>query len=111
MREYEPKYPLEVLDRLYYPNLFRDSNDVVLSQNITFFVLREKADANNIIKEIELKVRKNCSNAEVAYRDFSGNRWIFLVLNKKPSQPILRRMQAAYTKLCKKMVSISNSHA
>jgi len=103
MREYEPKHPLEVLDRLYYPNLLRDSNDVVLSENITFFVSRENPNANKILKEIELTVWKGCSNAEVAYHDFSGNRWIFLVLNKNPSQPILRRMQEVYKKLYKKM--------
>jgi hypothetical protein len=108
MREYEPEYPLEALDRLYYPNLFRDSNDVVLSENITFFVLRKSAGLNKILEEIESKVRKGCSNTEVAYRDFSGNRWIFLVLNKKPSQPTLRRMQTVYTKLSKKMMLCKN---
>jgi hypothetical protein len=100
MREYEPKYPLEVLDRLYYPNLLRDRNNVVLSENITYFA--STADANKVLEIIESRVRKNCRNAEVAYYDSSGNRWIFLVLNKHPSQPVLRRMQAVYEALCKK---------
>lgn len=101
MREYEPKYPLEFLDGLYYPNLLKDGNNVVLSENITFFV--STVDAKKVLKEIESTVRKDCRNAEVAYNDISGNRWIFLVLNKNPSQPILRRMQVVYKKLCKKM--------
>jgi hypothetical protein len=99
MREYEPKYPLEVLDRVYYPNLLKDSNNVVLSENITYFVSTEKLEENKILKEIESRVRQDCRNAEVAYHDSSGNRWIFLVLNKNQNEPILRRMQAVYKKL------------
>ncbi len=99
MREYEPKYPLEVLDRVYYPNLLIDSNNVVLSENITYFISTEKLEENKILKEIESRVRKDCRIAEVAYHDFSGNRWIFLVLNKNQSEPVLRRMQAVYKKL------------
>jgi len=101
MREYEPKHPLELIDRIYYPNLLKDSNNVVLSENITFFV--STVDAHKVLEEIEYRVRKDCSNAEVAYHDSSGNRWVFLVLNKNQSQPILKRMQAVYTKLYRKM--------
>ena len=103
MREYEPKYPLEALDKVYYPNLLRDSNNVVMSENITSLVLAEKTCAKKVSTEIELRVRESCGNAEVAYHDSSGNRWIFLVLNKNQSEPILRRMQKVYTKLYKKM--------
>lgn len=99
MREYEPKYPLAVLDKILYPNLLIDSNNVVLSENITYFVLPEKLDEIKILEEIESKVRKDCRNAEVVYHDSPGNRWIFLVLNKNQSEPVLRRMQAVYKKL------------
>ena len=103
MREYEPKYPLEALDRVYYPNLLRDSNNIVMSENITSLVPAEKTNAKKVSTEIELRVRENCSNAEVAYHDSSGNRWIFLILKRNQSEPVLRRMQKIYAKLNKKM--------
>ena len=99
MREYEPRYPFEFINRQYYPNLFKDSSNKVLSENITFFVLEEKNNANKVLGEMESTVRKNCRKAEVAYHDSFGNRGLFLVLNKNLNQPILRRMQAGYKKL------------
>ena len=103
MREYEPKYPLEVLDTLLYPNLLKDSNGKVLSENITWLTLTKTPDLNKILKEIESKVKKNCQNAEIAYCDSSGNRWIFLILNGNQSENKLRRMQAVYKKLYRRM--------
>ena len=103
MRAYEPKYPLAVLDSILYPNLLIDSNNVVFSENITYFVSTEKLYENKTLEEIESRVRKDCRNAEVAYHDSSGNRWIFLVLNKNQYEPVLRRMQAVYKKLYEKM--------
>jgi hypothetical protein len=103
VREYEPKYPLEVLDTFLYPNLLKDSNNEVLSENITWFTLTKTQDLNKILKEIESKVKKSCQNAEVAYCDSSGNRWIFLILNGNQSENKLRRMQTVYKKLYRSM--------
>lgn len=100
MREYVPRYPLESLDRVYYPNLFRDSDNVVFSENLTYFIsgnLGEKEVGR--LRELESMVKKYCVNVDLAYHDFSGNRWILLVLDKRQTVPILRRMQAVYTKL------------
>lgn len=41
MREYECEYPLEVLDDYHYPNLRRDRSGKVISENISWFRLRE----------------------------------------------------------------------
>ncbi len=104
MREYVPKYPLENLDRVYYPHLLRDSDNVVFSENITYFVLEELGEKETAeLEEIESMVKKDCANVDVAYHDFSGNRWIFLVLDKNQMEPILRRMEAVYVKLRKKL--------
>jgi len=106
MREYEPKYPLEVLDTFLYPNLLKDSNNKVLSQNITWFTSTETRAVTKILGEIESKVKKNCKDAEVAYHDISGNRWIFLILNGNQSRRNLGQMQAVYKKLYRKMSSL-----
>ncbi len=104
MREYVPKYPLENLDRMYYPHLFKDSDNVVFSENLTYFVLEELGEKENRkLEEIESIVDKDCANVDVAYHDFSGNRWIFLILDKNQTEPILRRMEGVFVKLCKKL--------
>jgi hypothetical protein len=103
MREYEPKHPLEVLDTFLYPNLLKDSDNKVFSENITWFTLANTHDLNKILEEIESKVKKSCQNAEIAYCDSSGNRWIFLILNGNKSENKLRRMQTIYKKLYRRM--------
>ncbi len=104
MREYVPKYPLESLEQVYYPNLLRDSDNVVFSENVTYFVSENMhGKVVQELKEIESMVKKYCVNVDLAYHDFSGNRWIFLVLEKNQTEPILRRMQTLYSKLHKKL--------
>ncbi len=110
MRQYESKYPLEVLDTILYPNLLRDDNKVILSENITWFVSEEKQDVDGMMKEIESIVQKSCRSAEIAYRDSPGNRWIFLVLNGNQDESNLRRMQTVYTKLYGKMSAQRKQH-
>jgi hypothetical protein len=105
MREYEPKYPLEILDTFFYLNLLRDSNGRVLSENITWFVSAEVRDSTEILAEVESQVKKSCQGAEVAYHDSCGNRWIFLVLNGNQNRRNLGQMQAVYKKLYRKMSS------
>jgi hypothetical protein len=106
MREYEPKYPLEVLDTFLYPNLLKDGNNKVLSENITWFTSTKTQGLNKILKEMESKVKKSCQNAEIAYHDSSGNRRIFLILNGNQSENKLRRMQTVYKKLYRRMSAI-----
>lgn len=60
MREYEPKYPLAVLDGILYPNLLIDGNNVVFSENITYFVPTKKLVENKMLEEIESRVKKGC---------------------------------------------------
>ena len=91
MREYEPRYPLERLDTFFYPNLLKDGNNKVISENITWFTLHRTQDLDKILKEIESKVKQNCQNAEIAYYDSFGNRWIFLILNDNQSENKLKR--------------------
>jgi hypothetical protein len=81
MREYEWKYPLEVLDTFLYPNLHKDGNNRVISENITWFTLCRKNGTDRTLMEMESETKKDCPNAELAYFDLSGNRWIFLILN------------------------------
>lgn len=103
MREYEPKHPLDVLDTFLYPNLLKDSDNNVFSENITWFILCKTHDLNKILNDLESKVKKICKNLEVAYNDTSGNRWIFLILNGEKSENKLKRMQTVYKKLYRRM--------
>jgi len=103
MREYEPKHPLEVLDTFLYPNLLKDSCNEVFSENITWFTLHKIHDLNKILEDIELKVKKRCQNAEIAYHNSSGNRRIFLMMHGNKSENRLRRMQTVYKKLHRRM--------
>jgi hypothetical protein len=77
----------------------------VLSENITFFRLSKQQDLEKILMEMELKIKKVCKNVEIAYHDFSGNRWVFLVLNGNPTESKLRRMESTYKKLYRRMSS------
>lgn len=107
MREYERKYPLEVLDNYLYPNLRRDGDGRVVSENITCFTLGEiPLDSviegkilDRALNEMESKVKEYCSNAELAYQDSSGNRWVFLLSNRNPSKDDLKQMQRAYAEM------------
>ena len=105
MHEYELKYPLEVLDNHLYTNLRRDRSGMVVSDNITAFLLREitrdeaKEVFNRVLSEMEFKVKEYCPNAELAYSDTSGNRWLFLLFNGKPSKDELKQMQRAYREI------------
>jgi hypothetical protein len=103
LRKYEPKHPLEVLDKLLYPNLLRDSNGVVLSENIAWYKSPQKPDENKILTEIEITTKKSRQNLEIAYHDSFGNRWIFLVLSVNQSEYNLRRIQTIYAKLYKRI--------
>ncbi len=104
MRKYEPKYPLENLGGFYYPNLLKDSHNVVLSENITYFVSADLGQKDAVmLEEMEAIVKRDCANAYVAYHDSSGNRWIFLVLDKIQTEPVLKRMQEVYVKLYNKV--------
>jgi hypothetical protein len=94
---------LEVLDTFLYPDLLKDGNNTVLSENITWFRSAETQGLNKTLEEIESKVEKSCQNAEIAYHDSSGNRWIFSVLNGDQSENNLGRMQAVSKKLYRKM--------
>ena len=99
MYEYEYKYPLEVLDNHLYPNLRKDMSGKVVSENITWFELRKTTRneiLDKILREMESKVKEYCARAELAYQDTSGNRWVFLFLNGKPSKYELKQMQRAY---------------
>lgn len=102
MREYERKYPLSRVlikdesDVHYYPNLRKDENGNVISENITFFTLRKTEDLMQILMKMETEVKKYSQNLEIAYEDISGNRWIFIFLNNKQSRNELRAMQKAY---------------
>ena len=75
----------------------------MISENITWFTLHRTQGLDKILKEIDLKVRQNCQNAEIAYYDSFGNRWIFLILNDNQSENKLKRMQKVYKKLYRKM--------
>lgn len=103
MREYECKYPLEVLNSHLYPNLRRDGRGIVISDNITSFRLEvldsEKRVLDGVLREMESKAKEYCSNAELAFRDSSGNRWIFLLFNGESSKDELKQMQIAYEKI------------
>ncbi len=103
MHEYESKYPLEILDSFLYPNLLRDSNNRVITENITWFAPTKTQGSNGTLEEIELKIKKSCRDIELAYHDCCGNRWIFLILNGAPSEVNLRRLQKIYKKLYRKM--------
>ena len=106
VREYEHRYPLEVIDNHLYPNLRRDATGRVISENIAWFVLRKtvlnpvvKEKTDNLLGEMESKVKEYCSNAELAYQDTSGNRWVFIVFNHNPSKEELKQMQRAYEEI------------
>jgi len=103
IREYEPKHPLNVLDTFLYPNLLKDSDNKVFSENITWFILCKTQGLNKILNDLESKVKKLCKNIEIAYHDTSGNRWIFLILNGNKSENKLRLMQKVYKKLYRRM--------
>ena len=103
MRAYEPKHPLEVLDIFLYPNLLTDCDGNVISENIVGLTLHRTHGINEILEDLESKVKKSCQNAEIAYYDFSGNRWIFLILNGNKSESKLRQMQTVYKKIYRKM--------
>ncbi len=103
MREYKPKCPLEVLDTFYYPNLLKDSNNEIISENITWIILHETEDPKKLVEEIETKARKVWNKIEIGYHDSSGNRWIFLILNGKQNANNLRRMQTVYKKLYRRI--------
>ena len=103
VREYEHRYPLEVLDNHLYPNLFRDTSGRIISENIAWFRLREttldpqvKEKIDNVLGEMESKVKEYCSNAELVYQDTSGNRWVFILFNHNPIKEELKQMQRAY---------------
>lgn len=106
MREYEHRYPLEALDTHFYPNLYRDENGNVISENVTWFTLRRamfdpavKERQDKMLAEMEVEIKKYCPNAELAYHDASGNRWMFLIFNGSPSKDELRQMQKAYSEV------------
>ena len=97
VREYEHRYPLEVVEN--YPNLFRDASGRITSENIAWFKtvldpqIKEKID--NILREMESKVKEYCPSVELAYQDTSGNRWVFILFNNKPSKEELKQIQKA----------------
>jgi len=106
MREYEHRYPLEVIDNHLYPNLRRDGSGRVISENIAWFRLKEmifspegKEKIDNVLAELESKVKEYCSKLELAYQDTSGSRWLFLLLNRDPNKEDLKQSQRAYEEL------------
>lgn len=105
MLEYERKYPLEVINNYLYPNLRRDQNGRTVSENITWFTLREildpivKEKIDRALKEMESRIEEYHSNAELAYQDFSGNRRVFLLFNRNPDKDDLKQMQRAYEEI------------
>ncbi len=103
VREYKPKYPLEALDSFLFPNLLRDSNEVVISENITWLPLAEREVTRKMIEDIESKVQKSCKSVELVYQTASGNRWIFLKLNDDRRKNALRCMQSIYKRLYRKV--------
>jgi hypothetical protein len=112
MREYKPQCPLEVLDTFYYPNLLKDSNNEVMSENIAYFVLHETEDLKELLEGIESQARKLLKKIEIGYHDSSGNRWIFLILNGKQNENNLRSMQAVYRKLYRRRnQSVRSKHS
>jgi hypothetical protein len=111
VREYGHRYPLEVLDNHLYPNLRRDASGRIISENLAWFVLREtmldpvvKEKTDKMLVEIECKVKEYCSNAELAYQDISGNRWVFILLASDPSKEELKQMQRAYEEMQGKFI-------
>jgi len=107
MRKYEPKYELKRLNKYFHPNLLRDGDGKgnVISEIITWFTLRRYIRIRKFelldqtLREMESEVKIPCPKAELAYRDSSGNRWFFLLLNGNPSKDELDNMQEAYKKV------------
>ena len=84
VREYEQRYPLEVLDNHLYPNLYRDPSGRIISENIAWFTLRKTTldpqvkKIDNVLGEMESKVKEYCSNAELAYQEQRDLAWLLL---------------------------------
>ena len=58
-----------------------------------------KENIDNALGEMESKVKEYCSNAELAYKDTSGNRWVFILFNHNPSKEELKQIQRAYEEI------------
>ena len=105
MRAYTPKYPLERFIRIdptrfwAYPNLYRDDNGSIISDNIMYAAI-DHAQLNSFIQTLEVKIKDHNAIIELAYRDVSGNRWMFLLYSGAFHQKILDQLQHAYDEEC-----------
>ena len=97
MLEYNLKYPLQVIDDYFFPNLRKDADEKIISENIACFKLKDLDES--IIVKIERKIKRWCQNLELAYNYVSGNCWFFLLFNGTPTKYDLKQMQRVYDRV------------